>query len=129
RGLYIETADLQRDVLVWMYANHRDAWAGFRKNAYPFMGDTWWRFVLTHLSYATLFVAAPLVAVWLLAPWYALKLVSDRYIGASWWVTLAAPLSFVLWGALQLDSAFAHWTGRATWKGRPIVRQALHDSA
>lgn len=129
RGMHIATADLQSEIRVWMYADHRAAWVGFRKNAYPFMGQTWWRFALTHAGYTTLFVAAPFLSPWFLVAWYALKLTSDRYVQAPWWVTLATPLSFVLWGVLQIDSAIAHWTGRARWKGRFIARQTLRDPA
>ncbi len=54
-----------------------------------------------------------------------MKAASDRYVGMPWRITAAAPASLVLWAALQLDSAVAHWTGRVRWKGRPVARRSL----
>jgi hypothetical protein len=36
------------------------------------------------------------------------------------WVSALAPASFMAAVALQLDSAFAHWRGRVSWKDRQL---------
>jgi hypothetical protein len=118
-------ADLQNEVEVWMYANLGEAWAGFRKNVYPFMGETPWSFLGQHLLYLALFVAAPLVSPWFIACWFGLKAVSDRFVRVPTIVSLAAPITLGLGALLQLDSAVSHWTGRVRWKGRSVVRRAL----
>ena len=70
-------------------------------------------------------VLAPLISPWFIVVWYVLKAGSDRLVHASVWVSALTPLSFLLCAVLQLDSAIAHWTGRATWKGRPIARRVV----
>ncbi len=128
RGVVPHSLDLQDEVRVRMYRDLAHAWAGFRKNVYPFTGGTVWSFALVHLSYLALFVLAPLVSPWFLLAWYALKAGSDRLVRMPLWVSAMTPVSLALGAALQLDSALAHWTGRAQWKGRPIVRR-LVDAA
>jgi glycosyltransferase involved in cell wall biosynthesis len=125
RGVIPYMADLQDEVEVWMYANLGDAWVGFRKNVYPFMGETPWSFLGQHLLYVALFVVAPFVSPWFIACWYGLKAVADRFVRVPIAVTLAAPLTLGLGALLQLDSAVSHWTGRVRWKGRSVVRRAL----
>ena len=125
RGIIPYSLDLQDDVRVRMYGNLAHAWSGFRKNVYPFTGGTLWSFGLVHLSYIALFVLAPLVSPWFVLAWYALKTGSDRLVRMPLWVSAMTPVSLVLGAGLQLDSAVAHWTGRARWKGRPIAQRSL----
>jgi hypothetical protein len=113
--------DLQRDFEVWMYAGFRDAWLGFRKNVYPFMGGTPIEFGIGWILYAVPFVLAPLVSPWFVAAWYALKLASDRLVRMPWHVTALALVTFVLGSVQQIDSAIAHWRGRVRWKGRNLA--------
>ena len=116
--------DLQDDLAVYMYLSLGDAWRGLRKNVYLAMGGS-------------PLVVAPFFAVYLLAyfvplfvsPWFvlslfALKGLADRVARQPLRATLLAPLTYVLLGALALDSAVSHWTGTALWKGRRIVRGA-----
>ncbi|UCF40154.1 MAG: glycosyltransferase [Gemmatimonadota bacterium] len=124
-GVIPYMADLQNEVEVWMYRSVPEAWVGFRKNVYPFMGETPWSFLGQHALYLALFVAAPLLSPWFIACWYGLKTVSDRFVRCPISVTLATPLSLGLGALLQLDSAISHWTGRVRWKGRSVVRGAL----
>lgn len=124
QGIIPYMADLQQEIEVWMYRSLPEAWVGFRKNVYPFMGETPWSFLVQHLLYQLLFVAAPLLSPWFIVGWYGLKTVSDRFVRCPFTVTLATPLSLGLGALLQLDSAFSHWTGRVRWKGRSVVRRA-----
>jgi glycosyltransferase involved in cell wall biosynthesis len=112
--------DLQRLVEVYMYDGFVEAWHGFRKNAYPLLGGTPARFLVIHVAYLFVFVAAPLTSLWALGGLFIIKAISDRVAGYPFWLSLGAPLSTALAGALQLDSAVAHWTGRARWKGRSV---------
>lgn len=112
--------DLQRFVEVYMYEGIVDAWRGFRKNAYPLLGGTPARFLVAHVVYLLVFVVAPLMSAWALGGLVLIKAISDRFAGYPLWLSLGAPLSMVLAGALQIDSAVAHWTGRARWKGRSV---------
>lgn len=125
-GVVPYSADLQNEVRVHMYDSLADAWVGFRKNVYPFMGERLWIFLPLHLSYLAVFVVAPIVFPWFLLPVFALKWLADRLVRMPLGVTLLAPVTLVLGAALQLDSAVAHWTGRATWKGRPVARRFVH---
>ncbi len=118
-------ADLQDLVEVWMYRSVPDAWRGFRKNVYLFMGGSWWSFLPLHVLYLALFFVPPLVSPWFVAAWYGLKLLSDRFVRCPVAVTAATPVSLLLGAALQLDSALAHWSGRVKWKGRSVGRAAL----
>jgi hypothetical protein len=108
-----------------MYESLADAWHGFRKNVYPFLGETPLRFGFGFGAFLAFWVLAPLISPWFIVVWYVLKAGSDRLVHASVWVSALTPLSFLLCAVLQLDSAIAHWTGRATWKGRPIARRVV----
>ncbi|MBE0595524.1 MAG: glycosyltransferase [Gemmatimonadales bacterium] len=122
------SVDLQDEVGVRMYGSFAEAWVGFRKNVFPFMGETVWSFALLHTTYLGLFVLAPLVSPWFVLAWYLLKFGSDRLVRMPLLVTAAAPISLVLGAVLQLDSAIAHWTGRARWKGRTVVRRVVESA-
>ncbi|MDH3456734.1 MAG: glycosyltransferase [Gemmatimonadota bacterium] len=124
-GVIPHSLDLQNEVEVWMYRDLVGAWVGFRKNVYPFIGESVASFFLVHLTYVAAYLLAPLASLWFILAWYVLKTVSDRLVRMPFTVTAAAPLTLVLGALLQIDSAVAHWTGRATWKGRPVSRQAV----
>ncbi len=127
-GVVPYSVDLQDEVQVHMYEGLADAWMGFRKNVYPFMGERVWTFLPLHLTYLTVFVLAPLVSPWFLVPIFALKWLADRLVRMPLGVTLLAPATLVLGAALQLDSAVSHWTGRAMWKGRPVARRVVNGA-
>lgn len=120
RGVVPVLVDVQREVSIYMYRDFRDAWRGFRKNAYLILGGTPLRFALLYTYFTATFVLAPLFSPWLLLTLYALKLGTDRVAGLPLPISLAAPLSFLLGAVLQLDSAVSHLTGRVSWKGRRV---------
>jgi hypothetical protein len=119
-GAAAHVLDLQSFVEVFIYESLSDAWMGFRKNAYPLCGGTPLRFLALHLAYLVTFVVAPFTSLWALGGLLIVKGLTDRFAGFPVWVSLGAPLSTLLSGVLQLDSAVAHWTGRARWKGRVV---------
>jgi len=112
--------DVQSSVKIYMYNGLRDAWRGFRKNAYLLMGGTVISFFATFGYFALTWIVSPLLSIWFLASLYGLKFVSDRASGFSLTTTLLAPVSFVLALILQLDSAVHHWSDRVAWKGRAV---------
>ncbi|PSQ95833.1 MAG: glycosyl transferase family 2 [Bacteroidetes bacterium SW_9_63_38] len=107
-------------VSVHMYEDLRDAWQGFRKNAYLLLGGAPLPFLVTYGYFLLTWLVAPLLSLWLLASLYGLKALTDRVNGIPAAVALFAPLSFALGLILQFDSAVHHWTDRVTWKGRPV---------
>lgn len=121
QGLRVELHDLGGEVEVWMYTSLREAWAGFRKNAYLLQGGTPLRFALTQSLYWLAFVVPLVVSPWFLVSLYALKAGSDTFGRFPLWTRLLAPVSLVLGGLLPFDSAFGHWTGRIRWKGRDVA--------
>ncbi len=124
-GVVPHYLDLQGEVRVRMYRSLPDAWRGLRKNTYPFVGETVWSFGIIYVCYVVLFVLTPLIAPWSVLAWYGLKVGSDRLVRMPLWISLLAPVSLALGAVLQLDSAMAHWTGRAEWKGRTVVRRLI----
>ncbi len=117
--------DLQEEVEVFMYRDLAGAWRGFRKNVYPFMGESVWSFAAIHILYVTILVASPLISPWFLVASYGLKLITDRFASVPLFISIATPVTMLLGALLQLDSAVAHWSGRAVWKDRPIARRHL----
>ncbi len=112
--------NLQDDIEVFMYNSMRDAWGGFRKNAYLMLGGSvatflflWCHFVLTYL-------AAPFLWVGFLLLLFVMKLITDRLGRFPLWVSLLAPISFLLTAILNIDSAVSTWLGRVQWKGRRV---------
>jgi glycosyltransferase involved in cell wall biosynthesis len=133
-GRYLKTQGhppilLQVDdlVSVHMYEDLRDAWQGFRKNAYLLLGGAPLPFVVTYGYFVFTWLAAPILSLWFLASLYGLKAVTDRVNGVPASTTLLAPVSFLLGLLLQFDSAVQHWTDRVTWKGRPVP-SSQHES-
>lgn len=112
--------DVRDEISVYMYSSFGDAWRGFRKNAYLILGGSPIAFVALFLFFFLTFVASPLVHSGFLASVILLKAITDRLMGVSPLYSLAAPLSYLLASALQLDSAIHHWTGRVSWKGRAV---------
>ncbi len=120
-GVRVAMRDLQDDLAVWMYRDLRDAWHGLRKNMYPGAGGTPLVAGPVLAAWTAVYLAAPLVSPWLLLSLYALKAVSDRGARQPPYVTLLAPLTFLLVAVLVVDSAVAHWRGTAAWKGRVVA--------
>ncbi len=121
RGVAAHLYDFQEEVEVFMYESHREAWNGFRKNAFLAAGSPI-RFVAALSMFTMLFVIAPIIWWPSLVAIYVLKGMSDRFAGFSLVTTLLAPVSLVMTVALSIDSAFAHLMGTVKWKGR-IVNQ------
>lgn len=116
-------ADVQREVEVYMYTGLTDAWRGFRKNVYLLMGGRLLTYVPAFAGFAAVFVLAPLLSPYLLGALYLLKGATDRLCRFPAWVTMLAPLSFLLAALLQLDSAYHHLTRRVSWKDRRVGPQ------
>lgn len=112
--------DVQDLIAVYMYDGHREAWRGFRKNAYLLLGGTVPRFLLMYGGFVLTWLVAPLLSLWFLVSLYGLKLVTDRASGMPVYVSLLAPVSYLLGLILQLDSAVHHWVDHVTWKGRSV---------
>lgn len=119
-GARLVLRELGGEVEVRMYGSFREAWRGFRKNAYLLEGGHPLSFAAFFTSYAALFVVAPWRRRRLLASTILLRAMTDRVGRLPLWSTLLAPLSLLLAGLLQIDSAHAHLTGRAEWKGRRV---------
>ena len=120
QGLTPYLCDVTREMAVYMYRNHADAWRGFRKNAYLILGGQPLSFVLLFVLFFFTYVLAPFYSPWFLVSIYVLKASTDRLARFPFWVSLLAPISYLLSPFLQLDSAFNHWTGRVSWKGRRV---------
>lgn len=112
--------NVQDLVSVHMYATLREAWEGFRKNAYLLLGGAPLSFILMYGYFLLIWLVAPLLSPWFLVSLYGLKGTTDRLNGVPLSVSLLAPLSFLLGLLLQFDSAVHHWNDRVTWKGRPV---------
>jgi len=120
QGVTPVLCDLTRELAVHMYRTHGDAWRGFRKNAYLILGGHPVAFVPLFVLFLFTYVLAPGYSPWFLLSIYGLKAATDYVAGFPAWVSLLAPLSFVMAPFLQLDSAVSHWTGRVSWKGRRV---------
>jgi glycosyltransferase involved in cell wall biosynthesis len=120
RGVRPSFADFQRDLEVWMYRDLREAWRGFRKNAYLLLGGHPGPFVALFSLFALTFVVGPLAWPAAFAWVMASKFVSDRLCGFRLWVSAAAPVTFAAWTVLLIDSAWSHARGRVEWKGRRV---------
>jgi hypothetical protein len=122
QGVTVAMRNLQDDMAVWMYGSLGEAWRGLRKNFYIASGGT----PLVAGGFLALFVAVylapPFLSPWFLASLYTMKGISDRAARQPLRVTLLAPLTFLAIAGLEVDSAIAHWTGTASWKGRIVAR-------
>jgi len=121
--------DVQDLVSVYMYDGFGEAWRGFRKNAYLLLGGTVPRFLLMYAGFIAAWLVAPFLSLWFLASLYGLKLVTDRASGMPLFVTILAPVSYLLGLLLQLDSAVHHWGDRVQWKGRAVPSSARTSSS
>ncbi|MEM8599590.1 MAG: glycosyltransferase [Bacteroidota bacterium] len=124
-GLCLHFVDLADCVSVRMYGSLKEAWHGFRKNAYLLAGGHPVTFTPLWLCYALLFVIAPWTALafgfpWLLVSLFVLKGTCDLARRLPAWLPGVVPLVFLLGSTIQFDSALSHWTGRVAWKGRQI---------
>ncbi len=129
RGVSPYIENLQGEVVVRMYGSLREAWRGFRKNAYLIMGGTVPTFLVSYTLFVAVFCLAPLTSTWFLGALYGLKAISDRWSGFPLTTTLIAPLSFLMTAVLQLDSAISHWLNRVRWKERSVSRSSLSGRA
>jgi hypothetical protein len=73
--------------------------------------------------HVAVYVAPPFLSLWFLVSLYAIKAVSDRAAHQPHAVTLLAPVTYLVMAVLVVDSAVAHWTGTARWKGRIVARR------
>jgi glycosyltransferase involved in cell wall biosynthesis len=119
-GLVPTPVDVQQDLAIYMYTDIADAWAGFRKNAYLIMGGTFVSFLVSLIAYWGVYLIGPVLSWWLLGSLFLLKGLTDYRTGFRPWVTLLAPVGFVLGAIMQFDSAIAHWRRRVVWKDRTI---------
>jgi glycosyltransferase involved in cell wall biosynthesis len=119
-GMTPELVDVQDDVIIHMYPSFGEAWLGFRKNAYLILGGSKVSFVPLWIFFALTWVVAPVLAPRLLLSVMGLKTVTDRLCSFDTRYSLGAPLAYVLGSLLQADSAYHHWTGRVSWKGRLV---------
>jgi glycosyltransferase involved in cell wall biosynthesis len=113
--------DVRGEVSIFMYDRYAEAWRGFRKNAYLLMGGTPPAAVLFTSFFLLTFVLAPFFVPWLWASVFGLKAVTDGLGGQPPWVSLFAPLSFLLAVAMQVDSTASHLRGTVEWKGRRVA--------
>ena len=112
--------DLQEELSIYMYESFDAAWKGFRKNAYLLLGGSPFSFAILFVLFATTFVLSPLVALPLIGSVYGLKALTDWRNGFPLWVSVLAPVSYLLASILQADSAWHHLRGRVSWKGRRV---------
>lgn len=112
--------NVKKLVHVHMYEGLRDAWAGFRKNAYLLLGGAPVSFVAMYGYFLLIWLVAPILSPWFLVSLYGLKGTTDQLNDVPLSISAIAPLSFLLGLILQFDSAVHHWTDRVTWKGRPV---------
>lgn len=129
RGHPPSLLNVQDCLSIYMYGTFGQAWRGFRKNGYLLMGGTTWAFLGLFGYFAMTWIVAPALSLWFLASLYGLKFVTDRASQISSRTTLLTPISFALGLALQLDSAFHHWTNRVSWKGRAVPSAATSASS
>jgi len=120
--------DVRDEITVYMYASFKEAWNGFRKNAYLILGGSPIAFVGLYVFFFLTFVASPFIHPGFLASVVLLKATTDRLTRFSPFLALAAPVSYFLGSALQLDSAISHWTGRVSWKGRKVGAAAIRQT-
>ena len=120
KGIIPVLTNLQKEVAVYMYSGFSDAWQGFRKNAYLLLGNSKLSFGLYIIFMMVVFLMSPSFAPWILGLVYLNKLATDRACKFPLWLTLLAPLSFVLGVTLHIDSAWHHLSGNVSWKGRTV---------
>ncbi len=113
--------DLQQELAVYMYPSFNSAWLGFRKNVYLLMGNNPVSFLFVFLLFGVIFVAAPMIDPRMFILLYLNKLATDLRSRFSPWISLGAPLSFLLGSTLQIDSAWSNLIGNVQWKGRKMI--------
>ena len=120
RGIAPTLVDLRKELSVFMYSSFPDAWRGFRKNAFLLSGGNLFSFLLIIFFFSMVYILPPVLSLGLIFFVFLNKWVTDRHSLFPFWLTLCAPLSFLLGLTLQLDSAWHHLSGRVSWKGRTI---------
>lgn len=120
QGITPTLVDLRDEVSVYMYSSFSDAWRGFRKNAYLLSGGNPLSFLLLVFFFSVVYILPPVFALWLLPFIFINKWCTDAHSRFPLWLSLCAPLSFLLGLTLQIDSAWHHLSGRVSWKGRSI---------
>lgn len=120
RGVTPHFADLTNELEVWMYSDLSSAWRGFRKNAYLGVGGHPLPFLVFFTMFGLTHIVAPAASLGLAGWLLALKALTDRAVGVPPWVSLLAPVTFLLCLGILLDSAVATARGTVTWKGRAV---------
>jgi len=112
---------LLRDHLsVYMYRDLKDAIHGLSKNAYLIAGGSPLLFIALWVFFSFCVVFSPILSLWFLLTIFLLKMLTDLAGRLPFWVSLLAPVTMIGASLLQLYSALLHWTGRVTWKNRPV---------
>lgn len=119
-GMHIRLTATRGQIDVRMYESLEEAWRGFRKNVYLFLGGSPSQFILLQIPFIVVFLIAPFYLPWLFVWMILLKMGSDRVAGFSPLISLLAPVSYAMGLALDWDSAWHHWRGRVMWKGRKV---------
>lgn len=119
-GIVPVLLDLRAELEVRMYGTLGEAVRGLSKNAYPMAGGHPLAFIPLVIAYGWLFLFMPAVYPWLFAASYVLKITADVVARMPVVVSILAPIAYLLAAAVQLLSAFLHWTGRVEWKGRRL---------
>jgi len=123
RGFTVAMRDLHADLAVRMYGSFGKAWRGLRKNMYLAAGGSPAVAGFFLALFVAVYLLPPFLSPWFLASLYAMKGASDRAARMPLRVTLLAPLTLLIIPVLALDSAVAHWTHTARWKGRVVARR------
>ena len=119
-GIAPSLVDLRNELSVFMYSSFPEAWRGFRKNAFLLSGGNLFSFLLIIFFFSLVYLLAPIFSLWLALFIFINKWVTDRHSLFPLWLSVCAPLSFLLGLTLQLDSAWHHLRRRVSWKGRII---------
>jgi hypothetical protein len=125
RGVIPRFEDLQDHLEVWMYHGFWDAWRGFRRSAFLLTGGSRIGFVAYLAAYVGVYLLAPLASGWFPVIALGMKVAVDRYARYPAWVSLLAPVTFVAWAVLLMDSAIGHVAGTVRWKGRAVGTRSL----
>jgi glycosyltransferase involved in cell wall biosynthesis len=120
-GMHIHLLATKGDLDVRMYESIGEAWRGFRRSTYPFLGGSPLRFTLLLILFLFTFIAAPVMAPLLLVWALLLKWETDRITGFKAVITVLFPVSYLFGLVACWDSAWHHWRGHLKWKGRTLL--------
>jgi chlorobactene glucosyltransferase len=123
------------EVQVQMYASFREAFDGFTKNLYSFVGFTLWGLAVSvgGLFYyalpagvlagaALLPRPAVLLAALCVAFEFTLEVAACLWSGHRLWLAFLFPVRILVWMALLLRSAWQYHTKGLVWRGRTYKR-------